>query len=292
VFGFTTGAEQNFIDPYTRATYPIATITDSIPMTPVYNAYALVGAGYVMADWLLPNEPASQTDGALPISQLISQAIQAITSSDGSVTVTNPNGPSTDLKVTGIAQLLGIPVPVNTGTTIQTYTDPLGDLWVAKNGVYNGAWKRASQVMSGRVYRAAGFTVTQASQSMIFDTVAFDAFGMYDLVTGHLNFQVPGVYLIYFHMNAVPALPGDTIRTDILHIGTPQDENMAQGAWSGGGGPNLTSHGMLMVNSNGGAGEYYAFTYYNPAPGQSTSLTGTASYPHTYANWKWMGIYP
>lgn len=105
VIGFNNGSQEFYIDPYTRTTVELATVTDAIPATPVYQAYSLVGAGYVAADWLIDGENPSQPDGSLPISQLITQAIQSLTSVDDSVTISDPNGPTADLSVTGYKNL-------------------------------------------------------------------------------------------------------------------------------------------------------------------------------------------
>lgn len=225
VFGFTTGAEQLFIDPYTRSTYPIATITDSIILVPVFNAYSLVGAGYVAADWLLPNEPPSQSDGALPISQLISQAIQTITSSDGSITVANPNGPTTDLKAQTPLAALGLPPPVNVGSTAQFYTDPLGDLWVAKNGVQGGAWNRARDVLHARWYRNAGgatIGLTPTTTQVVLDLAYRDAYGMSD-GSGGINFLTTGAFSITAQVAATPTAAGQYFQTRV-YLGTPGSE--------------------------------------------------------------------
>lgn len=50
------------------------------------------------------------------------------------------------------------PPPVTTGTTVQSYTDPNGDVWVAKNGIYAGAWKRAREVCAARIFSNANQT--------------------------------------------------------------------------------------------------------------------------------------
>jgi len=198
---------------------------------------------------------------------------------------------STNVAPVDLQQLYNFPPAVSSGG-LQSYTDPIGDLWVAMPGVYGGTWQRASNVLLCRNYRVAAFTVTPAAQALIMDTIAYDNYNMLDNTTGHLNFIIPGIYLIYAHVNAVPVLVGDTVRLDILHNGAVnQSLTAAQGSTSGGGGPNLTSHAVLQVNSNGGS-DYYTFQTANPGVGASASLTGTPNYWHTYMTCAYMGRYP
>lgn len=250
VFGFTTGAEQMFIDPYTRSTYPLATVTDAIIMTPVYNAYALVGAGYVAADWLLPNEPTSQADGALPISQLITQAVQSIISSDGSMGITNPNGPTVDLSAPSISKLLGIPPPTSLNT-IQTYTDPLGNVWVAKNNVNNGNWVPANQGLVCRVYRVAPFTVPVAGDALlVMDTRAYDPYGIYNLTTGAITMPIAGYYQMMVQLSAT-CVSGQGIRVGLNHglfpAGAVNKYNRADAGLASG--TTICANASLVINT-------------------------------------------
>lgn len=92
-----------------------------------------------------------------------------------------------------------VPPPVTTGTTIQSFTDPQGFVWVAKNGVNGGAWKMARDVVHARVYRAAAFTIAVGA-ALMFDTVAGamaeDDYGLYSTATGEFSCPVAGIYLI------------------------------------------------------------------------------------------------
>lgn len=286
VFGFTTGAEQSFIDPYTRSTYPLATVTDAIVMSPVYNAYALVGAGYIAADWLLPNEPASQADGALPISQLISQAIQQITSSDNSLTVANGTGPTTDLKVAPLTQLLGIPPPVNTGSTIQSYTDPLGDLWVAKNNVNNGNWQRAIDVLTCRHARSAALTLSGASdQLVILDGTSWDPYSLYDTTTGFFTLPVAGIWAIYFQLAGTVAA-SSTIRAAVWHGQFPSGAINAYARMDNAQaiGQNISSNVSIITNSGGG-NDHYSLLGAITAGGPTLTVNATYYWTYSYCNY-------
>jgi hypothetical protein len=86
-----------------------------------------------------------------------------------------------------------LPPPVTSGTTIQSFTDASGEVWVAKNGVNGGAWKKARDVLHARWARAAAMTLTPTGQTVVWDTVNRDPYGLY---SGGGNFTAPvaGVY--------------------------------------------------------------------------------------------------
>jgi hypothetical protein len=96
-----------------------------------------------------------------------------------------------------------LPPPVISGTTVQSYTDVLGDVWVALNGVNAGAWRRARDVLHARYYRVAGFTsLANAWSSLSMDTLHFDDYGMYSAGTGLFTPPVTGVYRLTFQCGA------------------------------------------------------------------------------------------
>jgi hypothetical protein len=86
-----------------------------------------------------------------------------------------------------------LPAPVTTGTTIQSYTDPYGDVWVAKNGVNGGAWARARDALHCRVYRNAAWTCTATTTQIAFDTVFQDNYGMFSSGSG-IILPIAGIY--------------------------------------------------------------------------------------------------
>jgi hypothetical protein len=92
------------------------------------------------------------------------------------------------------ARTPNLPAPVTSGTTIQTFTDALGDVWVAKNGVNAGAWKRARDVLHARVWRNAAFNWTTAAAVLVFDTIDRDVYGVYSTATGQFSAIVAGWY--------------------------------------------------------------------------------------------------
>jgi hypothetical protein len=80
------------------------------------------------------------------------------------------------------ARTPNLPAPVTSGSGVQSFTDALGDVWVAVNGVYSGNWRRAKDVIRARVYRVAAFTAGAAGYTIVpYDTVSDDAFGGWTL---------------------------------------------------------------------------------------------------------------
>jgi hypothetical protein len=85
-----------------------------------------------------------------------------------------------------------LPAPVAT-TTIQSFTDLNGEVWVAKNtaNANNGQWRRARDVLMGRIWRSAALNFAASPGNVIaFDTVAGDNFGMYTGASFY-GFSVP-----------------------------------------------------------------------------------------------------
>jgi hypothetical protein len=84
------------------------------------------------------------------------------------------------------ARTTNLPAPVTSGTTVQSFTDVLNDVWVAKNGVRGGNWRRARDVLRARVFRTANVTAsTVNSWNWIpYDTTGWDEYGMVSLGVG------------------------------------------------------------------------------------------------------------
>jgi hypothetical protein len=96
------------------------------------------------------------------------------------------------------ARTPNLPPPINSGSGIQSFTDVLGDVWIAANGVYNGNWKRARDVLCSRVYRAAGFSAWPTTQAVYgWDTVSFDPYSFYTMGGSTWTIPVTGRYRIY-----------------------------------------------------------------------------------------------
>jgi hypothetical protein len=71
--------------------------------------------------------------------------------------------------------VIPLPPPVTTGTTVQSYIDPNGDTWVAKNGIQGGNWQRARNVCAGRLNPTSNQAITVAGFTQVtFQTATYD----------------------------------------------------------------------------------------------------------------------
>jgi hypothetical protein len=96
------------------------------------------------------------------------------------------------------AKTATLPPPVLSGSGVQSFTDVLGDVWVAAVGVNGGNWRRARDVLHARVSRIAALTTVAATATRLpFDTLAptvggvsGDPYGMATLGTS-FAFTIP-----------------------------------------------------------------------------------------------------
>jgi hypothetical protein len=172
------------------------------------------------------------------------------------------------------AKTATLPPPVLTGTGVQTFTDALGDLWIAMAGVAGGAWKRAHAALHARVYRTAAFTTAAATpQSIPFDTVDYDPYGLAtSLNTTSFAWSTPitGIYRIDTSMH-INGNPGRAYHLTVNPRGSfVVSDTTAAGV--------VTVGGMIELVMN--AGEAVATRYYT---GTATPIWGGAGGADTYS---------
>lgn len=118
------------------------------------------------------------------------------------------------------------PAPVTTGTTIQNYTDPLGDVWVAKNGVRGGNWYRARDVIYALYHRNATLTAVAATWTPFsFDGADSDAYAI--VSNGIFTPPVPGLYELFQFLTFNPTATGQ--HCDLAFYDNTQAAYLAQG---------------------------------------------------------------
>jgi hypothetical protein len=88
-----------------------------------------------------------------------------------------------------------LPAPVTSGSGVQSYTDPYGDVWVALNGVNGGNWKRARDVLQAKVSKGGAYTTSTSATAIPWTAVSFDSYGMWN---GSASFIAPiaGIYQV------------------------------------------------------------------------------------------------
>lgn len=150
-------------------------------------------AGVAAASPVAPATPA----GAVTLAQVYVGANVAV--------ITNAN--VTDLRPFGLAVggALALPPALGAGAPFASFTDPSGEVWVAKGGVYGGAWKKARDVMFARAFRAAALSFAAATWTSIsMDTASTDPYGL--LQGGSLVVPITGIW----HVGGAIYIPGTT----------------------------------------------------------------------------------
>jgi hypothetical protein len=130
------------------------------------------------------------------------------TAPNGSIAIALDTGIIWEKDNTGVWFIVNSPLPPpTTSSTIQSYTDPFGEVWIAKSTVHAGAWKRARDVLHARWWRNAGGTLTTTHTVIGFDTMNFDAYGI--LVSQrHFLIPIPGIYHFENMVTGVPPTAG------------------------------------------------------------------------------------
>lgn len=145
------------------------------------------------------------------------------------------------------ARYPNLPAPVTTGTTVQTFTDSLGDLWVAKNGVNGGAWKRARDVLFASVYRNAALTYPTVQGALALDSVTLDRYGLWVPASNHFVLPASGLWRVQIQLTGSNATVGSALEAYIVRSGSVADTIIQPGSenpsTSGFGGINLWSGG-------------------------------------------------
>ena len=100
-----------------------------------------------------------------------------------------------------------LPAPVTTGTTIQSFTDVMGEVWVAKNGVNGGAWARARAVLYCRCYRGAAYNTPAGNSTFVYDTAVDDVYGMF--ANPGIALPIPGSWMAGASIEIVPTTASD-----------------------------------------------------------------------------------
>jgi hypothetical protein len=92
--------------------------------------------------------------------------------------------------------LIPLPAPITSGSGVQSYTDPNGDVWVAANGVNGGLWKRARDVIRMRVYRSAAYNYPTAASTVPWNAITYDPYGCFNSSTYAFVAPVAGLYRV------------------------------------------------------------------------------------------------
>jgi hypothetical protein len=110
-----------------------------------------------------------------------------------------------------------LPPPVTSGSGIQSFTDAMtGEVWIAKNGVYGGAWRKARDVVHFHTYRAAAYNLPTASAVIVFDTPWHDTWGFSAGSNYQFTAWIPGFYRVFSYLEVSVAAAGTYIQMNLM----------------------------------------------------------------------------
>jgi hypothetical protein len=174
-----------------------------------------------------------------------------------------------------------LPPPVTTGTTIQTYTDPnTGDIFIAKNGVHSGAWKRPRDVLHANGSRAAAFTFGSPTTPIPLDTINLDPMGMWN--GSAFVAPITGLYLLSGGIS-VSCAPTGNVYLNVLLNGTPNTATVMTNSGSG----SYTNPLHITVILHMNTGDLYQIAGAAAPAAGAGQLFGGA--PYNYANIDYLG---
>lgn len=159
---------------------------------------------------------AKGTAVATPVAPAVPAGALALASvyvAGGSAAVTQAN--ITDIRPFGlpVSSASGVPPPLGAGAPFSSFTAADGDVWVAKGGVYSGAWKRARDVLACQYYRTAALTGTTGVTTFTHDTKVSDLYGIYS--AGHLTIPLAGIWHIEQQVCFAPSAVGQFLDSNL-----------------------------------------------------------------------------
>lgn len=133
------------------------------------------------------------------------------------------------------ARTPNLPAPVTSGSGIQSFTDALGDVWVAQNGTRGGNWYRARDVLHARYYRNAPMNTNSATLvNVAMDTKVNDPYSM--AATGAnwgYTAPIPGLYQITYQASMQATTSGQGIMARLYDSSSALvGANLATNAWA------------------------------------------------------------
>ena len=120
------------------------------------------------------------------------------------------------MSIQNYAPLGCLPAPTASGTTV-SFTDPWGEVWVARSTYAAGAWRKARDVLHGYAYRSAtGLAMPTANATIQFDTVLRDVHGMWNAATWSFVLPIAGWWWCYGAVTTAATAAGYYIQGDLM----------------------------------------------------------------------------
>jgi hypothetical protein len=133
------------------------------------------------------------TSATVPATPAGTVALAQVAVAGGVAAITNAN--ITDVRPFGLAigSANSLPAPVLSGS-LQSYTDENNDVWVAKPGVFGGAWRKARDVLHSRWYRNGAWSWPTAATVLTYDTASYDPYSLY--ASARFTAPIGGLYYL------------------------------------------------------------------------------------------------
>jgi|SRR5215469_5819054 len=112
-----------------------------------------------------------------------------------------------------------LPPALGAGAPFTTYTDPSGEVYVAKGGVYGGAYKKARDVLHVAWYRGAAFTSTATPTLLGFDSMDNDPYGLYSTGTSYVTVPLAGVWRTLVRLSVSATATGQWVQVTVYRSG-------------------------------------------------------------------------
>lgn len=164
-----------------------------------------------------------------------------------------------------------LPAPITSGSGVQSFTDPLGDVWVAANGVKGGNWYRARDVLIAWWIRTTAFSITTTVSALGYNGIVTDPYSMYNGATGVFTAPINGLWRIDQFIGASATATGQWVEAVIQE--QPSGGNYIGIGWaSAAGSVQAMSSYLRMLGPN------QTYTGVLTSMVSSVTLTGRASY--------------
>jgi hypothetical protein len=156
------------------------------------------------------------------------------------------------------ARTPNLPAPVVSGSGVQSFTDVLGQMWVALNGVIGGAWRLARDVMHAHWYRAAAYTIPiSAAVPVPFDTVDRDPYGLFNVATSIYTVPITGIWRFFGQIAHSPNSATDFCNLMLRQNGTRICQNQAHASST-----SANTYPRIEISEYVNAGDQFYFECY------------------------------
>jgi hypothetical protein len=164
-----------------------------------------------------------------------------------------------------------LPAPLGATDPLTTFTDPTGEVWIAKGGVHANGWRRARDVLGFHVFRNAAYGWATGANPLQFDSKVDDDYVLYNSgANASVPMPVAGYYLIAAGA-AATGTGGHSMQLNLMVAGAAVMIGSLGGAGTWGQGPTVAGRIKLSANQTIGV-QYLADAALTGQPGKQQSF--------------------